>query len=205
MQARPGTLAVRLHMRLGRGNGGLEAAKHFGDGPLAFLKLVAKASPRRQLHVVLDSSTTTKHAKVQAWLASHPRIHPHFTPTDGWWLNLVEVVFSISERPALGGGDLASVGELVAAIGRFCDGPYQRCQPLTWTKDADQSFAKCKRPTALQAADGERPPAADGDGHAPPQAHSGRQAVPPPRPAAAQRRLGGQSQPGTQPRTAAVR
>jgi hypothetical protein len=130
------------------------------------------------LHVVLDSSTTTKHAKVQAWLASHPRIHPHFTPTDGWWLNLVEVVFSISERPALGGGDLASVGELVAAIGRFCDGPYQRCQPLTWTKDADQSFAKCKRPTALQAADGERPPAADGDGHAPPQAHSGRQAVP---------------------------
>jgi len=35
MQARPRTLVVRLHMRLGRGNGGLEAAKHFGDGPLA--------------------------------------------------------------------------------------------------------------------------------------------------------------------------
>jgi hypothetical protein len=42
---------------------------------------------------------------------------------------------------------------------------------------------------------GQRPPAADVDGHAPRQARSGRQAVHSPRPAAAERRLGGQSQP----------
>jgi transposase len=104
---------------------------------LAFLKLVAKAYPRRQLHVVVDNYATHKHAKVQAWLASHPLIHLHFTPTYGSWLNLVEVFFSIIERQALRRGDFASGGELVAAIRRFCDGWNQRCQPFTWTKDAD--------------------------------------------------------------------
>jgi hypothetical protein len=29
-----------------------------------------------------------------------------------------------------------------AAIGRFCDGWNQRCQPFSWTKDADQILAK---------------------------------------------------------------
>jgi len=33
----------------------------------------------------------------------------------------------------------------VAAIGRFCDGWNQRCQPLRWTKDADQILAKLHR------------------------------------------------------------
>jgi transposase len=126
----------------------LPAAPPHGEF-LAFLKLVAKAYPRRQLHVVLDNYTTHNHAKVQAWLASHPRIHLHFTSTYASWLNLVEVFVSIIEGQALRRGDVASVGELVAAIRRFCDGWNQRCQPFTWTKDADQIFAKFKRPTAM--------------------------------------------------------
>jgi hypothetical protein len=85
---------------------------------------------------------------------ANPRIHLHFTPTYALGRNLVEVFFSIIERQALGRGDLASVGELVAAIGRFCDGWNQCCQPFTWTKDADQIFATFKGPTAMQAADG---------------------------------------------------
>jgi transposase len=105
---------------------------------LAFLKLVAKAYPRRQLHVVVDNYGTHKHVKVQAWLAKHPRIHLHFTPTYGSWLNLVEVFFSIIERQALRRGDFASVEELVAAIGRFVDAWNERCQPFRWVKDADQ-------------------------------------------------------------------
>ena len=68
---------------------------------LGFLKLVARAYPRRQLHVVLDNYATHKHAKVQAWLTSHPPVHLHFTPTYASWLNLVEVFFAIIERQAL--------------------------------------------------------------------------------------------------------
>ena len=46
---------------------------------LDFLKLVARAYPRRQLHVVLDNYATHKHAKVQARLVRHPRVQLHFT------------------------------------------------------------------------------------------------------------------------------
>jgi hypothetical protein len=52
------------------------------------------------------------------------------------------VFFAILERQALRRGDFASVAGLVAAIGRFCEGWNQRCQPFTWTKDADQILAK---------------------------------------------------------------
>jgi len=88
---------------------------------LDFLKLVARAYPRRQLHVVVDNYATHKHATVHTWLAKHPRVQLHFTPTYASWLNLVEVFFAIIQRQALRRGDFASVEELVAAIGRFCE------------------------------------------------------------------------------------
>ena len=34
---------------------------------------------------------THKTPEVKAWLAANPRIHIHFTPTSGSWLNLIEV------------------------------------------------------------------------------------------------------------------
>jgi transposase len=83
--------------------------------------------------------------RVQVWLAKHPRVQLHFTPTYASWLNLVEVFFSIIDRQALRRGDFASVEELVAVIGRFCDGWNQHCQPFGWTKDADQILAKLHR------------------------------------------------------------
>jgi len=134
------TLFAALEVATGRVTDALKPRQRHIEF-LAFLKLVARAHPRRQLHVVLDNSTTHKHAKVQAWLASHPRVQLHFTPTYTW-LNLVEVFFSIVERQALRRGDFASVAELVAAIVRFCDGWNRRCQPFTWTKDADQTLGK---------------------------------------------------------------
>jgi transposase len=109
---------------------------------LDFLQVVAKAYPRRQLHVVVDNYATHKHAKVQVWLAKHPRIHLHFTPTYASWLNLVEVFFSIIERQALRRGDFTSVEELVAAIGRFVDAWNERCQPFRWLNDADQILGR---------------------------------------------------------------
>ncbi len=48
---------------------------------LSFLKQVAAAYPRRQLHVVVDNYATHKHPAVRAWLKRHPRITLHFTPT----------------------------------------------------------------------------------------------------------------------------
>jgi transcriptional regulator with XRE-family HTH domain len=112
---------------------------------LAFLKLVAKAWPRRQLHLVLDNYGTHTHATVTAWLARHPRIHLHFTPTSASWMNLVEVFFAIITRQAIRRGSFASVADLIAAIHRFVDGWNERCQPFVWVKDADDIMVKATR------------------------------------------------------------
>jgi transposase len=101
---------------------------------LAFLKLVAKAYPRRQLHLVLDNYGTHTHAEVRAWLVKHPRVHLHFTPTSASWMNLVEVFFAIITGQAIRRGSFPSVPDLVAAIRRFVDGWNQRCQPLCGSK-----------------------------------------------------------------------
>ncbi len=105
---------------------------------LAFLKQVAKAYPRVKLHVVCDNYGTHKHPVVVAWLAKHPRITLHFTPTSGSWLNMVEIFFGIITRQAIRRGTFTSVADLVAAIGNFIDGWNDRCHPFIWTKTADQ-------------------------------------------------------------------
>ena len=43
---------------------------------LDFLKKIARAYPRRELHVVVDNYHTHKHADVQAWLANIARVGP---------------------------------------------------------------------------------------------------------------------------------
>jgi transposase len=105
---------------------------------LDFLKRVAKAYPRRRLHIVLDNYHTHKHDEINRWLAKHPRITLHFTPTSGSWLNLVEVFFSIITRQAIRRGSFDSVRDLVIAIRTFIDGYNERCQPFIWTKTADE-------------------------------------------------------------------
>jgi transposase len=132
------TLFAALEVATGRVTDACQPRHRHGEF-LAFLKLVARAYPRRQLQVVVDNYATHKHAKVQAWLGKHPRVQLHFTPTCGSWLNLVEAFFAIIERQALRRGDFTSVSELVAAIGRFCDGWNQRCQPFIWTRTSTRS------------------------------------------------------------------
>jgi transposase len=114
---------------------------------LRFLKQVAKAYPRRQLHIVCDNYATHKHPAVTARLARNPRITLHFTPTSGSWLNMVEIFFGIITRQAIRRGSFDSVRELVDAIRRFIDGWNERCEPFIWTKDADTILAKAKRQT----------------------------------------------------------
>jgi transposase len=118
---------------------------------LDFMKQVAKAYPRRELHVVLDNYHTHKHAEVQAWLAKNPRITLHFTPTSGSWMNMVEIFFGIITRQAIRRGTFASVKELMTAISRFIDGWNDRCHPFTWTKTADEILPHATRQATSDA------------------------------------------------------
>ena len=111
---------------------------------LQFLRRVAKTYPRRELHLVCDNYGTHKHPVVRDWLTKNPRIHLHFTPTSGSWLNMVEIFFGIITRQAIRRGTFGSVNDLVAAIRRFIDGWNDRCEPFTWTKTPDEILQHAK-------------------------------------------------------------
>ncbi len=57
-------------------------------------ELVTGYGPETKLHVVLDNLGTHK-PKHDCWLACHPNVNLHFTPTHASWLNQIEVWFSI--------------------------------------------------------------------------------------------------------------
>ena len=112
---------------------------------LVFLRHLARGYPDQQLHLIMDNYAAHKHPKVKAWLAANPRIHIHFTPTSGSWLNLVEVWFGIIERQAIHRGAFPSVRDLMIKIRAFINGWNDRCQPFVWTKTADQILTKANR------------------------------------------------------------
>ena len=119
--------------------------RHTNAEFLHFLKLVAKAHPRRKLHVVCDNYATHKHPNIVAWLQKNPRVTLHFTPTSGSWMNMVEIFFGIITRQAIRRGTFHCVPDLKAAIRAFIDGWNERCEPFIWTKDAQTILAKAKR------------------------------------------------------------
>ena len=67
--------------------------------------LVAEQPPDREIHVILDNLST--HKKNDDWLAAHPNVTFHFTPTSASWLNQVEIWFGIFSRKALAGASFA--------------------------------------------------------------------------------------------------
>jgi transposase len=138
------TLFAALEIATGKVTG-LCKNRHRHQEFLAFLKHVARAYPDRELHLVMDNYAAHKHPNVKAWLASNPRIHIHFTPTSGSWLNLVEVWFSIIEKQAIHRGSFPSVRDLMIKIRGFINGWNNRCHPFIWTKPADQVLDKVKR------------------------------------------------------------
>jgi DDE superfamily endonuclease len=74
-----------------------------------FLRQVAKGYPRVPPHIVCDNDGTHTHLDVKAWLARHPRVTLHFTPTSWSWLNMVEIFFSIITPQAIRCGSFTSI------------------------------------------------------------------------------------------------
>ena len=156
LPVRPGLAARRTHDYVRHGTTTLFAALEVATGRvtdacydrhthaefLTFLKLVAKAYPRVRLHVVAVNYATHKHPTVKAWLAKHPRITMHFTPTSASWMNMVEIFFGIITRQAIRRGTFTSVKDLIGAIETFIDGWNERCEPFVWTKTADDILTK---------------------------------------------------------------
>src|SRR6266540_4172131 len=78
---------------------------------------VVAAYPRKRLEVVLDNLNT--HKKNEEWLARHPLVTFHYTPTRASWLNQVEGWFSILQGQSLTGASFTSLEHLKEHIDAF--------------------------------------------------------------------------------------
>ena len=113
---------------------------------LSFLRHVETKTPKdMHLHLVMDNYGTHKHVRVRSWLAKHPRIHPHHTPTYSSWLNQVERWFGVITQRAIRRGSFSSVTDLRRRIEQFTDHWNEHPKPFVWTATADSIFEKLSR------------------------------------------------------------
>jgi transposase len=121
------------------------APRHTGDEFLRFLKTLARTFPVRDLHVILDNSSTHTTPAVRAWLERRPRIHFHFTPKGASWLNMVEAWFGILTRKSVRRASFETVKALVRHIQDYIDSWNSHPTPFVWTKEPADIIRKAVR------------------------------------------------------------
>lgn len=112
---------------------------------LDFLKTLAARFRKKELHVVLDNSSTHTTPAVRQWLEDHPRVHLHFTPKGASWLNLIEAWFGILTRKSIRRGSFQTVSALIRHIGRYIDHWNEDPTPFVWTKEPADIIRKALR------------------------------------------------------------
>jgi transposase len=131
---RHGTLS--LYAALDTASGaviGKTAARHTSEEFVAFLSEVIAAQPaRREVHIILDNLSAHKTARVRQFLADHPQVHLHFTPTYSSWLNQVENWFARIERDVIARGVFTSVADLRRKLLRYIRHHNTRAKPIKW-------------------------------------------------------------------------
>ena len=113
---------------------GQTAARHTSADFVQFLTTVVATQPaRRAIHIILDNLATHKTKQVQAFLAAHPTVRLHFTPTYSSWLNQVELWFAKIERDVIARGIFTSKRDLARKLRRYIDRYNRDAKPFRWT------------------------------------------------------------------------
>lgn len=102
---------------------------------LAFMDQLLSEIPdseKKEIHVILDNYCI--HKRNDEWLARHPNVTFHFTPTSASWLNQVEIWFGILSRKALKNASFQSIGQLRTAIEAFIEAYQPNAKPFVWRK-----------------------------------------------------------------------
>lgn len=132
---RHGTLS--LYAALNTRNGevlGKTAARHTSQEFVAFLAEVVANQPRgKEIHLIADNLSAHKTSRVEQFLASHPKLHLHYTPTYSSWLNQVENWFAKIERDVIARGVFTSVKDLAGKLRRYINHYNRSPKPLKWT------------------------------------------------------------------------
>ena len=116
---------------------------------LRFLRQIERETPPQlTLHLIVDNYATHKHPAVKAWLARHPRVQSHFTPTSSSWLNLVERFFRDLTEQVVREGSFRSVGELVRSIEAWLAERNRQPQRYVWRAEGAAILEKITRARA---------------------------------------------------------
>jgi transposase len=132
---RHGTLSLfaALNTRTGEVIG-QTVVRHTSAAFVDFLTAVVASRPvGQEIHVIADNLSTHKTAAVRAFLAAHPAVRLHFTPTYSSWLNQVELWFAKIERDLLARGIFTSVADLGRKIRRYIARHNRAPKPVRWT------------------------------------------------------------------------
>jgi len=132
---RHGTLSLyaALDVKTGRVQG-MTAGRHTSQQFIAFLEgLVARTAWAKQIHVVLDNLSAHKTKDVERFLAEHPQVRFHFTPTYSSWLNQVELWFAKIQRDVIRRGVFTSVADLGNKLRKYIRAYSKSAKPFRWT------------------------------------------------------------------------
>jgi transposase len=132
---RHGTLSLYAALNVKTGQvEGKTAKRHASADFIAFLtELIAKTKWAREIHIVLDNLSAHKTSAVEQFLAEHPKVRFHFTPTYSSWLNQVEIWFAKIERDVIARGVFTSVADLRRKLMKYIRAYAQRARPIRWT------------------------------------------------------------------------
>jgi len=111
---------------------GKTAALHTSQEFVKFLTEVVERAPAREVHIILDNLSAHKSQVVRDFLAAHPNVHFHFTPTYSSWLNQVEIWFSKVERDVIARGIFTSVKDLARKLRRYINAYSANAKPIQW-------------------------------------------------------------------------
>ena len=100
---------------------------------MAFLTDIVANQPKgKEIHVIADNLSAHKTKQVDAFLAAHPHVHMHFTPTYSSWLNQVELWFSKIERDVIARGVFTWLPDLKRTLMRYIRKYNEQPKPVKW-------------------------------------------------------------------------
>lgn len=112
---------------------GKTALRHTSAEFVAFLTDIVVNQPKgKEIHVIADNLSAHKTKRVETFLAEHPNVHLHFTPTYSSWLNQVELWFAKIERDVIARGVFNSVPDLKRKLMRYIRNYNQQPKPVKW-------------------------------------------------------------------------
>lgn len=132
---RNGTLSLYAALEVATGRvEGMTVRRHTSAEFVRFLtRLVTGQPKRREIHIIADNLSAHKTKAVSAWLAEHPQVHLHYTPTYSSWLNQVELWFAKIERDMIARGIFTSTTDLRRKLMQYIRAHNKTCQPIQWS------------------------------------------------------------------------